>query len=58
MLKQRSSARVCADMSPFHKTKRGQIILGDSLEYIAGLRAESVDLIDARAGFGVNEVRV
>jgi len=45
-------------MSPFHKTKRGQIILGDSLEYIAGLRAESVDLIDARAGFGVNEVRV
>ncbi len=45
-------------MSPFHKTKRGQIILGDSLEYMAGLKAESVDLIDGLAGFGVNQVRV
>ncbi len=39
-------------MSSFHKTKRGQIILGDSLEYMAGLKAESVDLIDAPTDFG------
>ncbi len=44
-------------MSPFHKTKRGQIILGDSLEYMASLKAESVNLIDVPAGFGVSDVR-
>ena len=30
---------------PFHKTKRGQMVLADSLAYMAGLKAESVDLI-------------
>ncbi len=45
-------------MSPFHKTKRGQIILGDSLAYMASVKAECVDLIDGLAGFGAHEVRV
>lgn len=56
MLKQRVSARVRVDMSVFHKTKRGQIILGDSLEYMASLKAKSVDLVKfATTGFGADE---
>ncbi|MGH8646766.1 MAG: DNA methyltransferase [Gammaproteobacteria bacterium] len=39
-------------MSHFYRTKRGQIILGDSLEYMVGLRPESVDLIVTSPPFG------
>jgi hypothetical protein len=45
-------------MSPFHKTKRGQIILGDSLEYMANLKAGSMDLLSALTGLVVSELRV
>lgn len=37
----------------FHKTKRGQIVLGDSLEYLACLKEESVDLIVTSPPFGL-----
>jgi DNA modification methylase len=40
-------------MSPYHQTKRGQIILGDSLAYMAGVKAESVDLIVTSSPFGL-----
>lgn len=45
-------------MSAFHKTKRGQIILGDSLAYLASLKAESVDLVIPPINFGVDEIKV
>jgi DNA modification methylase len=32
-------------MRPFHKTKQGQIVLGDSLCYMRDLKDRSVDLI-------------
>jgi len=40
-------------VSPFHKTKRGQIVLGDSLEHMACLQDESVDLIVTTPPFGL-----
>lgn len=40
-------------MQPYHKTKRGQMILGDSLAYMAGLKSESVDLIVTSPPFGL-----
>jgi DNA modification methylase len=40
-------------MSPYHQTKHGQIILGDSLAYMAGVKAESVDLIVTSPPFGL-----
>jgi hypothetical protein len=42
-------------MSPFHKTKRGQIILGDSLAYLASLKAVLVELVNPPASFGADE---
>jgi len=45
-------------MSPFHKTKRGQIILGDSLAYMASLKAGSVDLVIPPTSFGADEIMV
>ena len=40
-------------MHPYHKTKHGVAILGDSLEYMAGLKAESVDLVVTSPPFGL-----
>lgn len=40
-------------MPLFHKTRRGQIVLGDSLEYVACLKGESVDLIVTSPPFGL-----
>ena len=40
-------------MTQFYKTKRGQIVLGDSIEYMVGLKAESVDLIVTSPPFGL-----
>jgi len=40
-------------MQPYHKTKCGEIILGDSLEYMAALDSESVDLIVTSPPFGL-----
>jgi site-specific DNA-methyltransferase (cytosine-N4-specific) len=40
-------------MQPYHKTKRGVIILGDSLDYMAVLDPESVDLIVTSPPFGL-----
>ena len=40
-------------MRLFNKTRYGQIFLGDSLEYMAGLKAESVDLIVTSPPFGL-----
>ena len=40
-------------MPPYHKTKHGAVILGDSLEYMAGLKAESVDLVVTSPPFGL-----
>ena len=40
-------------MSIFHKTKFGKIILGDSLEYVAGLKSRSVNLIMTSPPFGL-----
>jgi site-specific DNA-methyltransferase (cytosine-N4-specific) len=40
-------------MKPYHKTKRGQIVLADSLEYMADLKPESVDLIVTSPPFGL-----
>jgi site-specific DNA-methyltransferase (cytosine-N4-specific) len=38
---------------PYHKTKVGAIVLGDSLEYMAGLRPESLDLVITSPPFGL-----
>src|SRR5690348_14779390 len=40
-------------MQPYHKTKHGTIILGDSLEYVGRCRAGSVDLIVTSPPFGL-----
>lgn len=40
-------------MGSFHKTKRGQIVLADSLAYLAELKAQSVDLIVTSPPFGL-----
>ena len=40
-------------VKPYHKTKAGAIVLGDSLEYMAGLPPESVDLILTSPPFGL-----
>ncbi|HVA67682.1 MAG TPA: DNA methyltransferase [Candidatus Binataceae bacterium] len=40
-------------MSIFHKTKLGRIVFGDSLEYMAELEAESVDLVVTSPPFGL-----
>src|SRR5579863_1231265 len=40
-------------MTPYHKTKHGLIVLGDSLQYMAGLKAKSVDLIVTSPPFGL-----
>ena len=40
-------------MEAFYKTKRGQIVLGDSLQYMAGLKGESADLIVTSPPFGL-----
>jgi site-specific DNA-methyltransferase (cytosine-N4-specific) len=37
----------------YHETKGGVIVLGDSLEYMAGIRPESVDLIVTSPPFGL-----
>jgi site-specific DNA-methyltransferase (cytosine-N4-specific) len=40
-------------MRVFHKTRHGTICLGDSLEYMAGLKPDSVDLIVTSPPFGL-----
>lgn len=35
-------------MRTFHKTKLGEIVLGNSLDYLASVQDESVDLIITR----------
>jgi DNA modification methylase len=40
-------------MTIYHKTKRGQIILGDSLDYMASLKPASLDLIVTSPPFGL-----
>jgi len=40
-------------MPPYHKTRRGQIVLDDSLVYMASLKGESVDLIVTSPPFGL-----
>lgn len=40
-------------MELYYKTKRGQVILGDSLEYMADLESASVDLIVTSPPFGL-----
>ncbi len=40
-------------MTPYHRTKFGRIVLGDSLEYMASLKAKSVDLIVTSPPFGL-----
>ena len=40
-------------MSLFYKTKGGQIVLGDSLEYMTSLKDESADLIVTSPPFGL-----
>jgi site-specific DNA-methyltransferase (cytosine-N4-specific) len=40
-------------MQPYHQTKLGQIVLGDSLEYMATLKSASVDLIVTSPPFGL-----
>ena len=40
-------------VKPFHKTEYGAIILGDSLEHMAGLRPGSLDLIVTSPPFGL-----
>lgn len=40
-------------MQPYLKTKLGQIVLGDSLEYMATLKSASVDLIVTSPPFGL-----
>src|SRR5438270_60356 len=40
-------------MPPFHKTKHGQILLGDSLEHMNNLKTSSLDLIVTSPPFGL-----
>ena len=40
-------------MKPFHRTKNGAILLGDSLEYMASLQSGSLDLIMTSPPFGL-----
>lgn len=40
-------------MSAFHKTKRGEILLGDSLDLMTDMKPESVDLIMTNPPFGL-----
>lgn len=40
-------------VKPFHKTEHGAIILGDSMEYMAGLHPGSLDLIVTSPSFGL-----
>ncbi|MGH7225720.1 MAG: DNA-methyltransferase [Gemmataceae bacterium] len=40
-------------MTPYHRTKFGRIVLGDSLEYMALLKPESVDLVVTSPPFGL-----
>ena len=40
-------------MLPYHKTKHGLVILGNSLDYMAGLKSESIDLIVTSPPFGL-----
>ena len=40
-------------METYLQTKRGKVVLGDSLEHMAGLKAESVDLIVTSPPFGL-----
>ncbi|HEX5483109.1 MAG TPA: DNA methyltransferase [Terriglobia bacterium] len=40
-------------MRTFHKTKLGEIVLGDSLDYLADVQDESVDLIITSPPFGL-----
>ena len=40
-------------MKPYFKSKLGQIIRGDSLEYMASLEPESIDLIVTSPPFGL-----
>ncbi len=40
-------------MSPYHKTKYGSLVLGDSLEYLANQKTHSVDLIITSPPFGL-----
>lgn len=40
-------------MTPYHRTKHGSIILGDSLEYLAEQKPHSVDLILTSPPFGL-----
>ena len=40
-------------MLPFHKTKHGQIFLGDSLEHMGKLKGSSLDLIVTSPPFGL-----
>ncbi len=40
-------------MSVFHRTKQGQVVLGDSLAYMAEMKPESVDLIVTSPPFGL-----
>ncbi|HTW78898.1 MAG TPA: DNA methyltransferase [Terracidiphilus sp.] len=40
-------------VKPFHKTTNGTILLGDSLEYMASLGPESLDLIMTSPPFGL-----
>jgi DNA modification methylase len=40
-------------MPTYHRTRHGRIVLGDSLEYMASLKPESVDLIVTSPPFGL-----
>lgn len=40
-------------MQPYHKTKYGRIVHGNSLEYMKGLKSKSVDLIVTSPPFGL-----
>jgi SAM-dependent methyltransferase len=40
-------------LNPYHKTKLGSMVLGDSLDYLAGQKARSVDLIVTSPPFGL-----
>jgi DNA modification methylase len=40
-------------MAPYHKTQHGQIILGDSLDYMATVKSGSADLIVTSPPFGL-----
>ncbi|HEV2350525.1 MAG TPA: DNA methyltransferase [Terriglobia bacterium] len=48
-----SCLRYNTDLVPYHKTKYGQMLLGDSLEYMAGLKSKSVDLVVTSPPFGL-----